>query len=149
MKISLALEIINKIDKINNFFLLVELKFQENETGLQKVKYIQKIIRDILINLVVDFDQKLSGETSKNKFTTIKIYDEFEKIMKVLADRFIAKKMENYHLLERDLLGIIAISRNQEYLPKSSLNLSVADANEDDIKKLKEKILLIKSENFA
>lgn len=149
MKISSAINILNKIDKINSFLILVKLKFQDDKASLQKVENAQKITEKVLINMALDFEHKLYKETPKNSLAALRIYDELEKVSRLLIDRFLEPKIKDYYLLERDLFSIIAITQNDQYLAKSSLDLDLSSADENDIKKLKEKILLIKSENCS
>ena len=148
MNITSALEALNKLDRINRFLILIEIKFMGEENSKKKIKSAQIILGKILLNLAFAFDKNLNGNSSENEILEMpkeKISEEIFTLFKVFSDWFFVSEIKSFYVLRQDLQDVHSVIKAYEAQP----SLDFLDENSDEIKTLKEKILLILSEKFG
>lgn len=139
MNITAALDLLNGMDEANNFLLLACIKFSDDQENFKTVSSAQKLLAQALTDLVFDLGQQLQGFSELPN--PDKISNPLCLALEILSASGLAEKIKSFEKLIGDFQKIIDLARFYE----EQRGFDIA-GDFGDIKKLREKILLIKAE---
>lgn len=135
-----TLTILDKLDRLTNFLFLVERKFSDNvDPSTSGIKSIKDLLRESLI-MFVGLIERDEGYLSDDEIK--RIADKINIAKEICCQCSLEEKIKNYKSLERDFVFL-------SDLFKDSLDVRtiILTKHDNEILKIKEKILLIKSES--
>jgi len=138
MEASLILKNLEKLDKIHQFVSLIETNFADNEAVKLKIGLAKDLLDNSLSHMTFSIDKNLKEKISNFPQVSHHISD----ALNILNNDFFTSRIKNFHLFINDLEDTIKFIQNCELQP----NFSLIEESDDEIIKLKEKILIIISE---
>ncbi len=132
---------INKLENLINFLSFLDAKSAENKKPSSQIKLVITSLNKAFIALISDIKNRI--EASDNDISNIKISDELDKSLITAIEFFDGKKIADADLVIKDLGDLFLFSKNYEQQNSTPLT-----KNLDDLKKLREKILIVTAERF-
>ena len=138
MNASEALKHLDKLDEIHRFILNLELEFAELNSA-------KKSLAKALIFLVFYLEDIIDGQLESDH-DSAKILSEIDNTQKLLHIFFAQEKIKNSDNLLDDLAKVFLFVQNHQTL---SISDALTETNDEEIKNLRRKILLITAERFG
>jgi hypothetical protein len=138
MNAALILEKLEKLSDIKYFIPLLEARFLADESLCSHIKIAKKSLDNALTSLAFDVQKKLENSGVIHR-TKIKISDEISNAFQHLEE------IDDVQL-KQSLQGLVTFSENYE---NHQNPIFLSAESEEDLKKLKAKILLIIAERFG